>query len=243
MKKIITKGTICSILIFTFSLLFSFTVVDAKKIQNAREAQMAALKKVPSAKVMEVDTDMEKGTLVYEIELQKSNKEYTLQYRASDGKLLKYEWEIMYPSYTDQNKKNLSKKLIQKKAIEQVKNAKVISMKLTYDDGMAQYKVKLSKNNKMYKLIFNSKTGKLTEYQWELNITKPTSSSKYIGTEKAKSIALKKVPNATVIKVEFDKEDGLAVYEVAMVKGIYEYEVTIDAKSGKIIELEKDIND
>ena len=43
--------------------------------------------------------------------------------------------------------------------------------------------------------------------------------------------------------MEFETDDGVAVYEVSMVKGQYEYDVKIDAKTGKILEFEKDIDD
>lgn len=168
MKTLFKNTAIYSILILVFSLTFSFTTVEAKKIQSEKEAKEAALKKVPSATVIEVDTDKENGTLVYEVELIKSGKEYNLQYRASDGKLMEYEWEVKNPSRTNQNKKNLSKTKIKKKALKKVKNATVVSTNLTYDDGMAQYKVRLKKKSKSYKLVYNSKTGKLLEYQWEI---------------------------------------------------------------------------
>lgn len=239
-KKIWGSG----LMIFAIILMCSCTTVEAAKIKNANQAQKAALKKVPSAQVVEVDTDMENGVLVYEVELYKGKKEYSLQYRASNGKLLEYEWEISGYYYGKQNKKNLSKKEIRKKALKKVKNATVTSTNLIYDDGMAEYKVKLKKGSKKYELIYNSKTGKLIKYEWKITPKKSgAASTSYIGTTKAKSIARKEVSGATVLKVEFDKDDGKAVYEVSMVKGIYEYEVKIDAKTGKILEIDKDIDD
>lgn len=242
MKILLKKAAICSLLIIACSIACSHTAAEAKKIQNASQAEAEALKKVPSATVTEVDTDTDNGVLVYEVELYKNGREYNLEFRASDGKLIKYEWEIANPSYTSQDAKDLSKSSIEQKALKKVKNATVVSTTLTYDDGMVQYKVKLKKGSKKYKLVYDSKTGKLLEYEWEIAETQ-SSSGQYIGTEKAKAIALEKVPNATIVKVEFEKDDGVAVYEVEMVKGIYEYEVKIDAKTGTILEFEKDIND
>lgn len=242
MRISLKNVTICSLLIFASSILCSHTTAEAKKIQNTSQAEEAALKKVPSATVTEVGTDTDNGVLVYEVELYKDGKEYNLEFRASDGKLIKYEWEISNPPYTNQDANDLSKSSIEKKALKKVKNATVVSTTLTYDDGMAQYKVKLKKGNKKYKLVYDSKTGRLLEYEWEITETK-SSSSQYIGAEKAKAIALEKVPNATVVKVELDKDDGVAVYEVELVKGAYEYDIKIDAKTGKILEFEKDIDD
>ena len=242
MKRIFKNGVICGVMFFAFSFIFGFGTAGAKAIQSASQAQEAALKEVPSATVVEVDTDMENGELIYEVELQKGGKEYNLHYRSSDGSLVKYEWELNHPPYTNQNKKNLSKQAIRKKALEQVKNATVVSTVLKHDDGRSEYKVVLKKGNKQYKLVYDSKSGRLLEYEWEL-AKSGDSSSKYIGAEKAKAIALKKVPSATVTKVEFDHDDGMAVYEVEMIKGNYEYEVKINAKNGKIIEFEKDFAD
>ena len=250
MKNLLKKVTISSMLIFAFSLVCTFSIASAQKIGSISDAKSAALKNVPSAKVIEVDTDMDNGTLVYEVELLKSGKEYNLEYRASDGKLMKYEWEITNPAYTNQNKKNLSKNSIKNKALNKVKNATFVSITLTHDDGMAEYKVRLKKDSKNYKLVYNSKNGKLLEYEWEIpasawstDTSASANNNKYIGVEKAKEIALEKVPDATIVKAKFDTDDGVEVYEVEMVKGKYEYEVKINAKTGKIIEFEKDIND
>lgn len=168
MKKISIKTTICSILVVAISLMCSFTTAEAGKIQNNNQAKEAALKKVPSAKVIEIDKDEEDGVLVYEVELYKAGKEYKLLYRASDGKLMEYGWEIKNIPHTNQNKKNLTKKQIKKKALKKVKKAKVKKIALTRDDGISQYKVKLGKGSKKYVLVYDSKTGKLLEYEWEI---------------------------------------------------------------------------
>lgn len=243
MKKILKKILVFGMILSVASVTEGAVTAGAKKISSFSAAKKAALKKVPSATIKEIDTDMENGKLVYEVELYKKNKEYTLKYRASDGKLMEYGWEIMHPSVTNQNKKNLSRKTIKKKALKQVKKAKVRSIRLKYDDGMAQYKVKLTKGSKKYELVYNSKTGKLLEYEWEITSTKSASKVKYIGVEKAKSIAQKKAPKATIVKVEFEKDDGVPVYEIEMIEGIYEYDVKIHAKTGKILEFEKEIDD
>ena len=40
-----------------------------------------------------MDVDYENGGLLYEVTLIKGSREYNLKYRASDGKLMEYEWE------------------------------------------------------------------------------------------------------------------------------------------------------
>ncbi len=61
--------------------------------------------------------------------------------------------------------------------------------------------------------------------------------------EKAKQIALDAVPGATVYKAEYDVDDGVAVYEIELIKGSYEYEFKIDANTGAILEQDKDWRD
>lgn len=243
MKNPILKVSVTAFVVAALFILNDPVISEAKKMSNVTAAQKAAQKKVPSGTVKEIDTDMENGVLVYEVELIKNNKEYTLQYRSTDGKLMEYGWEIIRPSVTDQTGKKLTKAAIKAKARKKVTRATILSTTPDYDDGVEQYKVKLKKGNKKYELVYNSRTGKLLEYKWEITGSALASGSKYIGVTKAKKIAQKKAPKATIVKVEFDKDDGVPVYEVNMIEGKYEYDVEIHARSGKIIKFEKELED
>ena len=101
----------------------------------------------------------------------------------------------------------------------------------------------LKKGNKKYELSYNAYNAKLVEYGWEITQSTANSSSKYIGLSKAKSIAMKKVPGGQFTKAEFDMDDGIPVYEIEMVKDGMEYELKINAKTGKIMEYDVDIDD
>lgn len=215
---------------------------EAKQIRSLEEAKQAAKKQVPSARITETEMDTDNGTTVYEVALRKGSREYSLTFRASDGKLLEYEWELPNTSYSIQNKKNLTQSAIQKKALKQVKNARVKSIVLKTDDGLQEYKVTLTKGKRQYKLLYNAKNGTLLEYEWKL-ISSVSSSSSKISEEKARSIALAKAPGASITKFELDKDDGKTVYEIELRKGTYEYEIKIDAKTGNILEFETDIDD
>lgn len=244
MKRTLKNVTICSMLGFMFFIMCCAATVEAGKMTSEDQAQRAALKTVPSATVVKVESDYDNGMQVYEVELVKGGKEYNFEYRASDGKLIQYDWEISNPPYTNQSRKNIPQKSIRKKAKKKVKNAAVLGIVLKHDDGRAEYKVKLRKGNKNYTLVYDGKSGKLLEYEWEIVSSGSTSAKdKDIGLEKAKAIAMKKAPGATVVKAETDDDDGVKVYEIEMVKGIYEYEVKIDARTGKVLEFEKDIDD
>lgn len=68
-----------------------------------------------------------------------------------------------------------------------------------------------------------------------------------IGEDKAKEIALEhaglKESDVSHIFVELDFDDGILRYEVDFHQGQYEYDYDIDAKTGKILSYDKDIDD
>ena len=183
--------------------------------------------------------DYQNGKLFYEITLVKGTKKYDITYRASNGRLVKYGWEER--EQTGNNTNIISKSACKKLAKSKVKKAKIQSVSKKYDDGIYVYVVKMKKGSKKYTLEYAAGTGKLLEYEWKL--VSKTSSSTYIGTTKAKKIALAQVTGATLVKIEFDKDDGVPVYEAELTKGQYEYEITIHAKTGKVLEIDKDLND
>ncbi len=241
MRKLFAMFFMMICLVATGSFL-SPVKAYAKKITSMRQAEKKALKEVKKANITEVDKDYEKGILVYEIHLVKGSREYEITYRASDGKMVSYGWdENSINQYS--KKKIVSRGKCKKLAQKKVKNGKITSLVRKYDDGIRVYKVKMKKGNKKYELEFHAETGKLLEYKWELVIKKEEKKNNYIGVDKAKRIALEKVPGATVVKVEFDKDDGVPVYEVELIKDEFEYEIKIHAKTGKILEIEREYHD
>lgn len=235
MKKgifIIALAVICSSV-----LLCTPVKSEAKKIGSLSAAKKIAKKKVKKAVITEAGTDYDKGILVYEIELFKGSREYNLKYRASDGKLLEYQWELKSAVYS--RVKKVSESKIRKKAASKVKKAKILSVLLDADDDDYEYKVIMKKGTKKYKLVYHAGNGKLLEYGWEENV-KQAKKTVYIGLKKAKAIAAKKVPGARVVKAEFDHDDGLPVYEIEMKKDWLEYEIKIHAQTGRILEFDVD---
>lgn len=213
--------------------------VSAKEISSVQQAEKQAEKQVNGAEVLKTERDYEDGELVYEVELSKGTKEYNLVFRASDAKLISYEWEIY-----SWNVKNGSGSLIglskaKELAKEQVPKAKITSVMKKHSDGIDLYKVKMKTDSKKYELKIHARTGKILEYKWELT-AQTDNGSKYIGEEKATSIALKKTGSGTVLKVEFDYDDGVPIYEVDIQKGMYEHELEIHAETGKILKHEKE---
>ncbi len=227
---------------FVFACLVLWTEnADAGQINSITAAKQKALKKVPGAVVIEVDSDYEKGVLVYEVDLIKGNKEYNIKYRASNSKILEYSWEMLFVKPERQNEL-ISKSRCRQLARKKVKNGKILSCVKKTDDGVDIYKVKLKTGKKRFTLKYHARTGALIDYEWEIAESSGSSGSKggYIGVSKAKQIALAAVPGAIVVKAEFDMDDGVPVYEVELILGNYEYEFKIHAKTGKILKQERD---
>ena len=69
----------------------------------------------------------------------------------------------------------------------------------------------------------------------------------YIGKDKAKAIALDKAglkeSDVTFLKVEFDYDDGIYIYEVEFKKGLTEYSADIKGDDGSILEWDIDTDD
>ncbi len=221
---------------------FSDTAFAAKKIKNASAAKKLAKKEVKGATVIEVDKEYEKGVLVYEVKMEKGQKEYNLIYRASDSKLIAYEWEIESWYIKKGKGKLIGTSKCKKLAKKQVSGGTVKSVARKRSDGIDVYKVKMQKGSKNYELTFHARTGKLLEYEWELK--DKGSKSKYISEKKAKQIALEEVGGGMVVKLEFDIDGGIPVYDIEIVDDDgYEYEVKIHARTGKILDIEVDYND
>ncbi len=128
-----------------------------------------------------------------------------------------------------------------------------LDCELDYEYGRMVYEVDFDANGAEYEYEIDAKSGDILLFEIERNGTKQQGGSMtqesagYIGAEKAKSIALSNAgltaASVTGLISELDSDDGVAVYEVEFIYGGYEYEYKIDAKSGAIIESDKEIAD
>lgn len=118
-----------------------------------------------------------------------------------------------------------------------------LEVELDRDNGTLHYDVSFEKDGKDYDYEINAKTGKI------ISVEKPnaTTSEAKISKSKAKSTALShagvKESEISRYEVELEKDDGIWKYEISFNVGRTEYDYTINAETGKIIESEKDIDD
>lgn len=125
-------------------------------------------------------------------------------------------------------------------------NAVFVKAERERDDGRLTYDVDFYAGNKEYDYEILAADGTILSYDADIEGYRipSSSSSSNIGAEKAKQIALQhaglSASDVNFVKVEFDYDDGRAEYEIEFHHNFREYEYTIDAASGTILEAERD---
>ena len=112
---------------------------------------------------------------------------------------------------------------------------------LDYDDGASHYDIEFYNSSYKYEYEIDMK-GEIISYDRDSLSNQSVSqdmNSKYIGIDKAKSLALenagKKSSDVNFTKAKLERDDGVWKYEIEFVVGATEYEYDIDAISGKVI--------
>ena len=128
-------------------------------------------------------------------------------------------------------------------------NAVFVKAERERDDGRLTYDVDFYAGNKEYDYEILAADGTILSYDadiegYRIPSSTSTSSSGYIGVDRAKEIALEHAglssSDVNFVKAEFDHDDGRAEYEIEFHHNFREYEYTIDAASGTILEAERD---
>ena len=205
---------------------------------------------------LEVKLDWENGRQVYEVEFYSGNKEYDYEIDASAGTVLSYDFDIenFAPSTSTNTGANTGSSAVigEAKAKEIALNhaglsanqVSFVQTKLDWENGRQVYEVEFYSGNKEYYYEIDASAGTVLSYDFDIeNYTIPstgTSSGSYISREKAQQLAQAKAPNATLVKLELDFDDGRAVYEGELRDGRTEYEFEIDAVTGSFIKWSQD---
>ncbi len=116
--------------------------------------------------------------------------------------------------------------------------------RLDYDDGMKVYEIEFYTDSAEYEYEIDAATGAVRSRDSEAHRASGTAgtgnSGSYIGIEKAKSIAVSQMgfslSDVNFSKAKLDSDDGYIVYEIEFYRDNQEYEYTIDAVTGKILE-------
>ena len=130
------------------------------------------------------------------------------------------------------------------------------TIELDRDYGAISYEIDFDANGTEYSYDIDAKTGSIIKFEKEKDddYIKPkkktsskTSTSSGISKNEAKSIALKaanlKSSQIYAFEINKDYDDGRQIYEIEFKSGNTEYSFEINAKNGKIIDKDIDIDD
>ena len=130
------------------------------------------------------------------------------------------------------------------------------TIELDRDYGAISYEIDFDANGLEYSYDIDAKTGSIIKFEKEKDddYIKPkkktsskTSTSSGISKNEAKSIALKaaglKSSQIYAFEINKDYDDGRQIYEIEFKSGNTEYSFEINAKNGKIIDKDIDIDD
>ena len=137
--------------------------------------------------------------------------------------------------------------------------ATFLELKLDREDGRVVYEVEFYSGNKEYDYEILAADGTILSYDADIegyylpssskgatstSSNRNASSSGLITRDRAKQIALEHAglssSDVNFVKAELDEDDGRFEYEIEFHHNFREYEYTIDAASGTILEAERD---
>lgn len=165
------------------------------------------------------------------------------------------------------NVKQVTPEVAKSIMLNKVPGANILEFSYDGDDKTPKYDGTLIKDNYEYEVDVNAKTGQIIKFEKEdiftpnsngnannasantqqsttqqsttQNNNASTTRKAYIGESKAKSIMLNKVPGATISKFYLDN-DATPEYDGELIKGDYEYDISVDAVTGEIREFSKE---
>ena len=120
-------------------------------------------------------------------------------------------------------------------------DATITKSKLDYDDGRQIYEIEWYANGAKYDYEIVVATGEIVNSGYEAKTVVGTGSSATVSEATAKQTALARVSGATekdIYEWKLDYDDGRPEYEGKIIYGGMEYEFTIDANTGAVLEWE-----
>ena len=205
---------------------------------------------------LRVERDYDDGRLEYEIEFYVGSTEYDYVISGVDGTILEQDVEQEGGSHTTRPTQpstgsdigaEKAKSIALSHAGFTASQVQRLKVEKDYDDGRLEYEVEFYAGTTEYDYTISGTDGTILKQDKEEHggsqTTQPSAGSD-IGAEKAKSIALSDAgftaSQVQNLQVEKDNDDGRLEYEVEFRVNGTEYEYTISAADGTI--LEKDID-
>lgn len=204
------------------------------------QAKQILLNRFSGGQILYITYDQDDNE--YDAKVIHNNKVYEVEISAYNGAFIDIEIDGYYNGIVGSN----NTALINESKVRNIIAAKFPGstiLKLKYDRDDNEYEANIKYNNKYYEVTVSALNGAILEfeidddYNHQSNSNKPTNSN-VISMDKVRSVLLARFPGASIFKLEYDRDDR--EYEAELkYRNVY-YEVTINAVTGKIIEIEID---
>ena len=216
---------------------------DQTQMIRMEEAQEAALK---AAGIEAADADISATTLsevagvaCYKVEFTSGEYAYAYTINAETG-------AVMEMSSQEQNATGIgtvdeaeAQKIALEHAGVKAADATIIRSKLDYEDGRQVYDIEWYAGGAKYDYEIAADTGEIISSAYEEKTVGANSNNVTVSEADAKKTALDRVSGATdkdIYEWKLDYDDGRPEYEGKIIYGGTEYEFTIDAATGSVME-------
>lgn len=195
----------------------------------------------------DVDPELDENPAHYEVEFQVSGKgELEYKVEAYTGQVLTGQANVQ-PSTPVNPSGDIGMEAAKSAALKHAGLSTAVFTKAErdYDDVRLEYELEFHTDSAAYEVTVDAATGAVLDYEKE-NLRGSTGSTD-IGAQAAKAAALKHAglseSQVRELQVEWDNENGRAVYEVEFKSGGMEYDYVIDAATGAVLDHETERDD
>ena len=178
------------------------------------------------ARIRRTEFDFDNGQYVYEIEFYSNGVEYDYKIQASDGTILWRDSEPMdgYVAASNQSKSQQEQQAAEQAAQQAAEQA-------------AQQAAEQAAKQAAEQAAEQAAQQPTQQQPVQQPVTNNTS---YISVDEAKNIALGRAglsaSNVNFVKAKLENDDGRTEYEIEFYSGTMEYDCTIDASTGTVLE-------
>ena len=218
---------------------------------SAEEAKAAALDhaglSVSDVTFTKVELERDDGREEYDVEFVTSDHEYEYEIAAESGAVLSHSKEALDIRSANPLNGGITSEQAKAAALDHAglsdSDVTFTKVELERDNGRAEYDVEFVSGDYEYDYKIAAESGMVMSHSKEaLSIPTANPAGGSVTLEEAKAAALAHAgftaSDVTFTKTEFDLDDGREEYEIEFIVSGTEYEYTIDAATGKIIEYE-----
>ena len=201
------------------------------------------------AEFIKAKFDYDDGRATYDVEFYADNVKYEYDIDAKTGEIIGYDAEDYGHSAGTGSSVTLSeaKAIALDHAGVSASKAEFYKSGRDYDDGRIRYEFEFIAGNVKYEYEIDASTGRVVTYEKETIRQTSGSAGGSVSADKAEEIALDhaglSAGSVWGLRTKYERDDGIMVYEVEFRSGRYEYEYTISASTGRILEWDKDYDD